>query len=218
MARTGRRAGRQQERLQHREAILAAAADLIAARGYSGCTMQEIAARVGCSVGYLYRHFTSKLTLARVLVDREIGQLEEIVLEVQALGLPPLETYRRQLEALSRYACDRRALVRVFTSETVLRHLPEAEARYRRFRDRDRELFARAQAAGQMGAVDPELLSHVMHGMVDALMGHLVALDDTSALLRLPDLVFTLIIDPLRPRAPADRPQPKGSPGEPNRA
>lgn len=204
MNRNERSCRRQQEWERRREEILAAAIDLIAALGYRGTTMQDIAARVGCSVGYLYRHFSSKLALARAIIDREIGRFEQIAGQVHGLGLPPLATYRRLLEELSRYLTDRRSLVLVFSREKVLRHVPEAEHRYRIFRDWDRELFEQARRRGELQDIDPELLSALMHGIVDTLMSYLVEQDDPESLLRLPDLIFRLIIDPLRPHARPD--------------
>lgn len=190
---------RRQEWQARREEILAAAIELIAERGYGGTTMQDIASRVGCSVGYLYRHFDSKLALAGVLVDREIGRVEQISARVHELDLPPLAAYRLLLEELSRYLVDRRPLVRVFTREAVLRLIPEADLRIRSFRDPDRRLFEKALAAGEIENVDPDLLAVVLQSVVDALMSHLAEQDEPGALLRLPDIVFCLIIDPLRP-------------------
>ncbi len=210
MTRTERASRRLQEWQLRREEILAAAIELIAERGYSGTTMQDISSRAGCSVGYLYRHFNSKLVLARVLVDREIGQFERIATRVHDLDLPPLATYRRLLEELSRYLIDRRALVRVFTRETVLRHLPEAEQRLRNFQGLDRALLARAAACGELRELDPDLVSVVLHTVVDTLMSHLAGQEDPEALLRLPDIVFSLIIDPLRTVAEIQTTQEEG--------
>ncbi len=188
-------------RQQHREEILAAFAELLAAQGYGGTTMQQVADGLGCSVGYLYRHFPGKLALARSLVDRELARFEQLDARVRDLGLPPLETYRRLLDELSRYLARRRALVRVFTRESVLRRLPEAKRRYRRFRTRDRELFAAAVRRGDLPAVDCDLLGAVVDGVVDGLMAHLAARDEPDALLELPDRVFGLVLDPLRRQA-----------------
>ncbi len=201
MARTERTSTRLAAWQLRRQEILTAAIELIAERGYSGTTMQAISSRVGCSVGYLYRHFNGKLALARVLVDRETGEFERIAARVHDLGLSPMSTYRRLLEELSRYLIDRRALVRVFTRETVLRHLPEADRRFSNLRSRDRDLLARATVCGELHELDPDLVSVVLHSVVDALMSHLAEQEDPEALLRLPDIVFSLIIDPLRPGA-----------------
>jgi AcrR family transcriptional regulator len=60
-----RRAG--QERV---EALLQAAAEVIAEKGYDAATMAEVAARAGAQIGSLYRFFPNKDVLANALVDR----------------------------------------------------------------------------------------------------------------------------------------------------
>jgi len=193
---------RQEAWTRRREEIITAAAELMAARGYSGMTMQDIADRAGRSVGYLYRHFSGKLALARSLVERGITSFEQIDARVSDLGLTPLASFRRRLEELSRYLAAHRALVRVFTQETVLRRLPEAEDRYQRFRARNQVLFAAAVARGELPPVDCAVLAAVVDGAVDALMTELSGRDDPDALLALPDLVFEFVLDPLLQRAP----------------
>jgi AcrR family transcriptional regulator len=49
-------------------AILEAAADVIADKGYEGATMAEIAARSGTKIGSLYRFFPNKESLADTIV------------------------------------------------------------------------------------------------------------------------------------------------------
>jgi AcrR family transcriptional regulator len=60
-----RRAG--QERV---EALLQAAAEIIAEKGYDAATMAEVAARAGAQIGSLYRFFPNKDVLANALLDR----------------------------------------------------------------------------------------------------------------------------------------------------
>jgi AcrR family transcriptional regulator len=67
-------------------ALLAAAVEVIAERGYEAATMAEIAARAGARIGSLYRFFPSKEVLAdaliqryRELVDEAFGKIEDRV-------------------------------------------------------------------------------------------------------------------------------------------
>ena len=193
---------------QQREEILDAAVDLLAERGYSGATMQAIAERAGCSVGYLYRHFESKLALVGQLVVRELAALEQIASRVSALGLPPLVEYRRYLEELSDDLVARRPLVRVLARESLLQRLSGAHERLLRHRRRVVDVLRRARERGELAACDIELLAAGLQGAVDALAGELAARPDPEALRELPDHVFDLIIDPLR-RVPGPRPRGK---------
>ena len=51
-------------------ALLQAAAEVIAEKGYDAATMAEVAARAGAQIGSLYRFFPNKDVLANALVDR----------------------------------------------------------------------------------------------------------------------------------------------------
>ena len=57
-------------------ALMAAAAEVIAERGYEAATMAEIAARAGAQIGSLYRFFPNKEILADSLIQR-YGELVE---------------------------------------------------------------------------------------------------------------------------------------------
>ncbi len=188
-----------------REAILAAASALLGERGYHGTTMQGIAEQAGCSVGYLYKHFPGKLDLARELIDRGIEQLERSEAQVRAQGLPPLVAYRLLLDSFCRFVADRWPLVRVYATSTVLRRLPAARERSRWVRRRDRELIAQACACGDLPAIDADLLAAALQGVQEGLLDRLTESHDPTAVRQVPDLVFQLVIEPLRARASATR-------------
>ena len=73
----------QQERAKRtHEAVLDAAAEEFAARGYTNTNLSHVAARTGMTKGALYGHFTSKEDLAGALVrhlEQVWGQLERQV-------------------------------------------------------------------------------------------------------------------------------------------
>ncbi len=56
-------------------AILAAAEEVLAERGVAATGMAEIAARAGVAVGTLYRYFTDKDELLRVLIEARTAEL-----------------------------------------------------------------------------------------------------------------------------------------------
>ncbi len=58
-------------------ALLRAAAEVFAERGYQAATMAEIAARAGAQVGSLYRFFPSKPILADALILKLADQVDE---------------------------------------------------------------------------------------------------------------------------------------------
>lgn len=70
----------QNERMRRRsrEAILRAALELFAERGFGRTTMAEVAARAGVSKGLIYTHVSSKDDLLREIVAERIRQVEEV--------------------------------------------------------------------------------------------------------------------------------------------
>lgn len=62
-------------RLARREALLGAAFGIVARDGIPGLTMQAVADRVGCSVGTVYTHFSSKGVLIADLQDVSVHRI-----------------------------------------------------------------------------------------------------------------------------------------------
>ncbi len=60
---------------QRREALLDAAIEVFASRGYHGSSIDEIAQAAGISKGLIYEHFAGKKALHAALVEREIADL-----------------------------------------------------------------------------------------------------------------------------------------------
>lgn len=67
-----------------RDALIAAAAESFAERGY-GVPLEEIAARAGVGRGTLYRNFRDREALALAIFEREVDRVEETVARQQGL-------------------------------------------------------------------------------------------------------------------------------------
>jgi len=68
------------------EALLRAAADVFASRGYDAATMTEVAAQAGSSIGSLYQFFPTKASLAHEVLRLQTDELANALdmLEAQA--------------------------------------------------------------------------------------------------------------------------------------
>ncbi len=64
-----------------REAILGAALDVFAARGFHDTTLDAVAGRAGISKALIYEHFESKRELHRALMERYVRELLARVME-----------------------------------------------------------------------------------------------------------------------------------------
>jgi AcrR family transcriptional regulator len=78
------------------QALLGAAGEVFAEKGYEAATMTEIAARAGSAIGSLYQFFPTKAALAQALVAQQLDVLAQR-LDALAAAAPRLE-----LEALAR--------------------------------------------------------------------------------------------------------------------
>jgi len=102
-----------------RDAILDAAEDEFADRGYAAMRMQDIARRAGMSVGALYRYFDSKDVIFGSMVRRSSDRLVE-QMSVSAAGEQELPVRLGKLiESLFRFIEDHRAMF------LVLHQIPE---------------------------------------------------------------------------------------------
>ena len=72
---------------RNRQKILAAAADVFAARGLE-VTLDDIAREAGVGVGTVYRRFANREALIDALFETKIGEVEAMALEAAALEDP----------------------------------------------------------------------------------------------------------------------------------
>ncbi len=152
-----------------REAILAAAARLFAQRGYAGTSMNQVAEAAGLSKATLYHYFEDKYALLVHITEEHVRQLEALVVEIEASGLPAAERVRTLIERIIREYAGAQDAQRVLTEDV----------RFLEPDDRDRILgierrvvagFARAIAAWQpqqheAGLTKP--LTMLLFGMIN---------------------------------------------------
>jgi AcrR family transcriptional regulator len=79
--------------MRRRDEILAAAAELFAADGYTNTSMREVAAS-GILAGSLYHHFDSKEAIAVELVEAYHADLVRVVQEFASVPEDPLSALR----------------------------------------------------------------------------------------------------------------------------
>lgn len=80
-------ANRTERKQNTREKLLAAAAQCFAEKGYSGCSIADIAQRAAVAQGTMYVHFKSKETLFKTMIEDEHAQGAEKAR--QAAGVTP---------------------------------------------------------------------------------------------------------------------------------
>jgi AcrR family transcriptional regulator len=104
-----------------RAALLGAARELFAERGYAATGREEIAARAGVTRGALYHHFASKAEAFEAVVDELDAELLVRVITAARRGTDPLDQLRRAARAYID-ACTEPAIARILLTDapTVL--------------------------------------------------------------------------------------------------
>ncbi|MHC1479867.1 TetR family transcriptional regulator [Frateuria aurantia] len=112
------------------QAILEAAAQVLAREGAARFTTARVAERAGVSVGSIYQYFPNKVAiLFRLQSDewRQTTRLIQAILETS--GEPPLQRLRRLVHAFVRSECEEAAMRTALNDAAPLyRDAPEARA------------------------------------------------------------------------------------------
>lgn len=147
---------RQQQQKVREEAILDATRVMLARKGYDLMTVDEVAAEAGIAKASLYKHFSSKESLAAAvmieLLDRALAFMETLPAE-----MPPME----QMQALLRWALDLRLEgglpLLPSTSSTLQASLLANREYVKRILALNERMTGLVQAAQARGVIEPDL-------------------------------------------------------------
>jgi AcrR family transcriptional regulator len=163
-----------------REAIVAAALDQVAERGFGSAGVQVVAARAGVATGTVYRHFGSKAELFAEVFDRaaehELHVLERIAAQSEG---SVVETIRECVEVFARRALAGRVLAHAQLVEPVDPRVEEERLRLRRgYRDHFARLLRAGIERGELPEQDVEVVAAAVIGAIaEALVGPLSQAD-----------------------------------------
>jgi AcrR family transcriptional regulator len=195
--RTSPRALRADAQRNH-DAIVRAAQEAFAGAGY-GVSIEEIAHRAGVGAATVYRRFPSKELLLRAIFDAGIAGLEREIAAAQAAP-DPWQGLLAGIRAVIEKQAENMVFVELLAELGVLPEL-KGEIRKRVFAPLG-ELFARAQAAG-------ELRGDLVASELPLLIGMVVATAKHGSKSRAPvrwQRYLALLTDALRTPAPTPLP------------
>jgi len=157
-----------------RERILAAAARLVAERGFHSVGVSDIGAAAGVSGAALYRHFETKTAILAELFDVAVDGLLGQAVELESTGDPPGQVLDRLIEAHVEFALAERATLAVYARDS--HDLPEGDRRrLRRKQRRYVEIWSR-----QVAALDGGLFAEAVLARVEAVFGLLNSAPDLA--------------------------------------
>lgn len=100
-----------------KEMILAAAAEIIAERGFARTTVRDIGKRIGLLSGSLYHYFDSKESIADEMLNRFWVSILQQYKEVVAAGNPARETLTQLIQIAHKATSEHTAEIQLLTSD-----------------------------------------------------------------------------------------------------
>jgi TetR/AcrR family transcriptional regulator, cholesterol catabolism regulator len=152
-----------------RERIIEEAVKLFYARGFTGTTLDDIAAELGVTKPFIYTHFRSKVELLAALctptIELSLAAVEEAAKEPGA----PSERLHRAVVDFTHVVLSRQANIAIFFREEknlAPQALAEINALRRKFDHVLSGLLAEGVAAGEFQVADPSLAALAIGGMI----------------------------------------------------
>src|SRR3954449_507906 len=95
-----------------REAILDAAHNVFARKGYAAAGIADLAGELGIGHGTVYRYFDNKRDVAAAVLDRALSRIADVVAAEDPTATEDLPAYRAQVERIGQrlyglFAADR---------------------------------------------------------------------------------------------------------------
>ncbi len=152
---------------ERRQRILAAAADLVAARGYHEVAMTDIGAAAGITGSGIYRHFEGKSDVLVTMFDRVIDDLSAGAAHIAGSAAGPLDALRALIRGQLSFVVADRTLAQVYYYEIA--NLPPGDRqRLRRKQRLYLDEWVRQLALLEPGTPDATLRARV-HAAIGAI-------------------------------------------------
>ncbi|MDT3440190.1 TetR/AcrR family transcriptional regulator [Pseudofrankia sp. BMG5.37] len=158
---------------ERRERILAASAELIAARGYHAVTMADIGEAAGIVGSGIYRHFNGKSEVLAALLEGVMDNLWADAMRIVDAGADPATTLSQLIAAQVDFSIDRRVLVALYLREAAT--LPPDRGRgLRRMQRRYIEEWVTNlhEARPELNEAEARTLVHAAIGAIQSVVNH----------------------------------------------
>lgn len=163
-----------------RDAILVAAADLLAEGGYAACTVNAVALRANVAAGTVYNHFVNKADLAVHVFRATAGRELDAVAAAARTGTA-LERIAAVIETFAMRAMKHPRRAYALLAEPADPAVDALRLEFRgAFRDVIAEAIRHGVAAGELPPQHSELVAAALVGAIgEALVGPLAGADDS---------------------------------------
>lgn len=152
-----------------RERILEEAVKLFYERGFTGTTLDDIAAELGVTKPFIYTHFRGKLELLAALCKPTIEMSLEAVANAAALPARPTERLRRAIADFTKVVLVRQPNIAIYFREEknlAPEALAEITALRKQFDKVLSGLLREGTAAGEFDIPDHAIAAFALGGMI----------------------------------------------------
>jgi len=175
-----------------REIIHEAALELFAQRGYTGVSIDEIAAKAGISGPAIYRHYRNKEALLAVVLESTLARHWTDSRAVLARASTPRDALTSLVQLVVSSAVERRGLVSAYKQLSHVRgsNQKRLRAQYRLLVGEWASVVSAIRA--DLSPPEVRLMVHAVLGMIEETLGH--RLDGTIERSRLEQLISSLAL------------------------
>ncbi len=189
-----------------RQAVLAAAQQLIQEQGYAGLSMRELARRSGLAKATIYHHFQDKRDVLLSVFEHDIRTVAERIAEAAATPGSHAQRLRAVIAAYFAIQVERRMVILNAIRETVGLE-DQIWAIIRAHRDDllrpIMSILQDAIAAGVARPVNVELAVMALFGMIHSFVTHRLLIDGNDFTAEMEEFVLEMFLHALH--IPADR-------------
>jgi AcrR family transcriptional regulator len=191
---------RQRQKIERRDAILAAARKVFAEAGYDGTTIADIAKEAGVASGTVYLYYASKTDLFAAL-NLQLFALINQAIQVAEAPQDLVGATRVRIQGVFQAARKHSDLVRL----VFLNPDPRSEVAHRMKRaDEERmgplaEVLRAGMEAGVVRSGDPHLLARIINGLVIVGLYQCFVQSDGRLVDTYQDTITDMVVGALRP-------------------
>ena len=158
---------REQKKLETRERIRIAAADLFTRHGYGAATMREIAQRAHVGLGTLFNYAEDKRDLVFLIFNEELNAVTDVALAAPRPGQPLVDQLIAVFRVHYRWLATKPALARILLQELTFYSSGKQAATFlgirKRLIDGIEALVRAAQRARRIGSrEDPAVIARLI--------------------------------------------------------
>ncbi len=153
---------RERRKLETRERIRAAAAELFTRKGYGAATMREIARRAHVGLGTLFNYAEDKRDLVFLIFNEELNAVTDVALAAPRAGQPLLDQLLAVFRVHYRWLATKPALARILLQELTFYSSGKQAATFlgirKRLIDGVEQIVRQAQEEKRLSSAEPAAL------------------------------------------------------------